>query len=131
MNQELSFINTFIKKRLKNRYLDLLQNDTRRKKIIKRFYHSDDIDERFKIRIEPNKQNVNDIFKLLTVKRQIRYCYIISTSSEIDQEQLLLYKALEKIVGFFPGTIISCIPGLLAYYEGEEPNERFIIEKRL
>ena len=39
-------------------------------------------------------------------------------------------EALEKIVGLRMGAFISCIPGVLAYFEGEETNERYILERK-
>ena len=40
-----------------------------------------------------------------------------------------LRAALEKTVGTGSGTIISCIAGKLAYFEGEEQNQRYILER--
>jgi len=33
------------------------------------------------------------------------------------------------VVGWHDGTFISCIPGKLAYFEGEGLNERYILER--
>ena len=40
-----------------------------------------------------------------------------------------LHDALNDVVGSSDGTFVSCIPGKLAYFEGEEPNERYILER--
>jgi hypothetical protein len=37
--------------------------------------------------------------------------------------------ALEDIIGNNDGTFISCIPGRLACFEGEGPNQRYILER--
>ena len=37
--------------------------------------------------------------------------------------------ALSKTVGMDAGTLISCIPGKLAYFEMEGADERFILER--
>ena len=41
-----------------------------------------------------------------------------------------LLSALEQVVGYVDGAVISCIPGRLGYFEGEW-RERFILEKEL
>jgi len=40
--------------------------------------------------------------------------------SKLDGQELLLESALESVVGNGIGTILSCIPGKLAYFEGED-----------
>jgi hypothetical protein len=37
--------------------------------------------------------------------------------------------ALKQIVGYEFGTIVNCVPGKLAYFEGEGPKHRFILER--
>jgi len=38
--------------------------------------------------------------------------------------------ALEEVMGHGMGTLLSSIPGKLAYYEGEGPSDRCILERR-
>jgi hypothetical protein len=38
-----------------------------------------------------------------------------------------LSKALSSTVGYGMGTLISCVPGELAYYESEERGERYVL----
>jgi hypothetical protein len=42
---------------------------------------------------------------------------------------MALAEALPMLVGRGQGTFISCIPGELAFFEGEEPGERYICHK--
>lgn len=46
----------------------------------------------------------------------------IPTSTELSV-------AVDKIFGLVEGTILSCIPGRLAYYEGQAPKYRFILHR--
>jgi hypothetical protein len=39
----------------------------------------------------------------------------------------MLDKALGDVVGTLSGTVVSCIPGCLAYFEGEALGRRFIL----
>jgi len=42
---------------------------------------------------------------------------------------MFLAEAVEKVLGMGMGTFISCIPGKLAYFEGEDENERLLLER--
>ena len=58
-------------------------------------------------------------------------CYLISESSDLDGRALPLEEALGEIIGRGMGTLVSCIPGRLAYFEGESPGERYLLERRV
>jgi hypothetical protein len=42
---------------------------------------------------------------------------------------MALKDALIAVVGQGLGTLLSCVPGKLGYFEGEEKDARFILEK--
>jgi hypothetical protein len=41
-----------------------------------------------------------------------------------------LRDAINQILGVGHGTLLSCVPGRLGYFEGEDPGERYILERR-
>lgn len=45
----------------------------------------------------------------------------------LDQKEMPLVEALQQVVGRGMGTVLSCIPGILAFVETED--ERFILER--
>ena len=47
-------------------------------------------------------------------------CWVISEDPEIDGWELDLREALEHVNGRQIGTILSCVPGKLAYFESED-----------
>ena len=51
-------------------------------------------------------------------------CHVIG--GEHDGKDMELLTALKQIVGYGTGTVLSCIPGKLAYFEGEI-RERFLL----
>jgi hypothetical protein len=53
--------------------------------------------------------------------------FAISEDPALDQKELPLVEALRQIVGRGMGTVLSCIPGRLAFVETED--ERFILER--
>ncbi|MFY9729867.1 MAG: hypothetical protein WAK24_04620, partial [Candidatus Acidiferrales bacterium] len=52
-------------------------------------------------------------------------CWAISESPEMDGQLIPLLDALDEIVGRGIGTFLSCIPGVLGYFEDE--SNRFIL----
>lgn len=122
---EKKLIEIFIIKKKRNRYLQFLESLKNRKKFIKELAHFKDFDARNVTSIPENQQNENDIENRLNALGAKKECYIISEDNKIDATQMQLKSAIHKVLGKGMGTIISCIPGKLAYYEGED--ERLIL----
>jgi hypothetical protein len=68
-----------------------------------------------------------DAHSLLSREGSPDSVYIISCDSGIDKKTLPLAEALEMVVRSGWGTIISCIPGKLAYYYGESGERRALL----
>ncbi|HEY8559119.1 MAG TPA: hypothetical protein VIL74_01865 [Pyrinomonadaceae bacterium] len=68
---------------------------------------------------------------MLKARKSPDVCYFISTDEKIDGKELNLLEILENKVGeCYDGTIVSCIAGKLAYYEGESAGDRFVLERK-
>jgi hypothetical protein len=65
-------------------------------------------------------QGIENIVRLLKSKGAGDTCCVISANMDIDGRVLTLESALESVVGSGAGAILSCIPGKLAYFEGED-----------
>jgi hypothetical protein len=126
---EEAFAMAFVCPPKRQRVRELLQSEKGRKKFLSQLPHFSDLDPRFSRIIEPSKQYAELVVKLLREKGAGADCYVISSLAEIDQINGPLDHILLEIVGCYPGTIVSCIPGRLAYYEGEAINERYILER--
>lgn len=88
-----------------------------------------DFDERYMRRI-PKPQTVSQIFDLLRQRGAPGRCYVISLDEERDGRILDLREALDAVVGVYFPALLSCIPGELAYYEGEQGwGERYILQR--
>lgn len=128
VHEEL-LIENFVTKSKRERAKVLLKSKKGRDKFRHGLAHYTDFDSKFILPIENNLQQDKIIYDLLLKKGASSDCYIISENNLIDNKIMDLEEALSKVVGFSMGTIISCIPGTLCYYEGEESNNRFILEK--
>ncbi len=56
-------------------------------------------------------------------------CYVFSEWNELDTKEMKLDEALTACIGYGMGTVLSCIPGRLAFYEAEGPGQRFILQR--
>jgi len=126
---EEALIRTFFVRNRRERLLSLLSSQKRRKEALALLSHLRDLDPRFARRLESAQQSPEIIAQVLRKKGAPSVCHVISEHHSLDGRIMLLTQALESIVGSGIGTLLSCIPGQLAYYEGEEPSERYILEK--
>jgi hypothetical protein len=98
-----------------------------RAKVRSRLAHFADLDSRFARRLKEN--SVDAILDLLYKNGAPKRCYILSESDAIDAKEMELEAALDQIVGRGMGNLVSCVAGKLAYYEGEEPGERYLLRR--
>ena len=124
---EYEFVRSFVIKNKKNRFLDFLQNPKRRKDIIKELPHFKYFEDRYIKRISGKDENANYIYSFLIANGAIEECYIISENRNLDERFIGLEFAIKETLGKGFGTIISCKPGCLIFYVGED--ERFFCMK--
>jgi hypothetical protein len=129
MDHEEALIRGFVLRTRRQRVLALLRNAKRRRKALNTLYHFRDLDPRYLVDIPPSDQGVGSIAALLAQRGAPDTCHIISTNQDLDGRALPLVEALEQIVGSGDGTLLSCVPGQLGYFEGEGPGDRFILAR--
>ncbi|WP_338503964.1 hypothetical protein V6R86_09200 [Sphingomonas kaistensis] len=56
-------------------------------------------------------------------------CYVFASDSGLDGREMLLGEALEAVVGMGEAALISCIPGHLAFYEGDYMKMSYVLSK--
>jgi hypothetical protein len=131
VNHEEAFVRAFVVSEKQARYLALLSAPKRRPSLLNRLNHQLflDVDPALAVRIESQQQTPKGIEMLLRKKGAPQICHVISSAKDLDGRDLALRQALDAIVGFGMGTVLCCIPGNLAYYEAEDPSERFILAR--
>lgn len=123
---EAAFFRTFAVKRKRKRFLEQLASKRGRIRLRESLPHFTDFDERWMFEIPPASQTTDGILFILRAKGATANCCVISYWDELDGRQLSLTDALREVVGVSGGTIISCIPGRVAYFEGENPGDRCV-----
>ena len=130
MDHETALINAFILRSKRDRYTVMLRNPKRRTKILNKLHHLKDLDPRFLVEISPSDHSADTIAALLVKRGASTQCHVIGGGRELDGRDLSLVEALDQVVSFGYGTLISCIPGRLGFFEGEELKDRFILERK-
>jgi hypothetical protein len=120
-DHEEGFVRAFIEKSKQDRCLSFLSAQKNRSKFTVELSHFKWLDERF-ARPIPAKtaHTIKEIAALLRSKGAGPTVWIISEQSTIDARELGLEDALRGIWGRGIGSILSCIPGRLGYFEDEE-----------
>ena len=123
---EAAFVESFIIKSRRERALELLASSKNRHKFTSKFdHHGRDYFNHDCIRsIEPRQQHPPNIADILRAMGAPETCHVIGGGH--DSEDMELLAALKQIVGYGTGTVLCCVPGKLAYFEGEI-RERFLL----
>jgi hypothetical protein len=124
---EDALIAAFVKRSKRDRYREILSNPRLRRKFTDQLAHFADFDPKYRLPFPTNKLFVDNIAIELRKRHSPNIVFAISEDPALDQKELPLVEALKQIVGRGMGTVLSCIPGRLAFVETED--ERFILER--
>jgi len=127
---EASVVRAFVAPAKRERYVEGLSNPKRRSRFLDRLnHHIDDIDPQCRVSIPSASQSAAGIEQLLRARGAPSECYVMSSWARLDGREMPLGEALREVVGRQMGTLISCVPGRLGYYESEEIKARYLLER--
>jgi hypothetical protein len=128
--EEIALVNAFVVPARRERIIELLLYPKRRRKVLTDLAHfRRNLTSNYLSEIPPATQGAMDIECLLRANGASMRCLVISENPLMDRREMKISEALERTVGSGMGTIISCIPGRLAYFEGEALGERYLLKK--
>ncbi len=124
---ELAFVENFIVPARRDRFLDKLESAKKREAFLKELHH---LKPNFLLSscvelIVPSQHFPRFLGPKLRSLGAAGDCRVFG--NYIDAQEMKLEDALEALVGYRTGTIISCVPGKLAFLESED--ERMILRK--
>lgn len=125
---EEATIRAFICPAKRKRWLEQLGSERRRRrKFLNRLNHCWDFDDRYAKLLPSNA----DVAAILKARGAPATCYVLSDTKYLDGREMPLEKAITdaELAGW--GTIISCLPGSLAYYYGEIGECRLLLERKI
>jgi hypothetical protein len=126
---EAALIGAFVIPDKRVRLVELLSKPKRRKDVLRSLAHFGDLDARFQVPIPPSEQSAAAIEKLLRARGAPADCYVISEDAALDARTMSLSDALRSIVAQGRGSLLSCVPGRLGYYEGESQGDRWLLQR--
>src|ERR1041385_4702812 len=129
-SHERLFIQEFVIPERRGRWLEALGSTKRRRSFLTRLADSRDFVFEYMHPISPNRHQVGSIVAILQNLGAPNDCHAISQIAEVDGLDLALNECLEIVIGAGLGSVLSCLPGQLAYYEEETPGKRFILSSK-
>jgi hypothetical protein len=130
MNDEATLVSAFVNPLKRKHLIETLANPKRRHRATEALAHFQDLDPSSVVPLESAAQTPAAIEAILRGRGAGDRCHVISENRAIDGKTQSLKLALEKVVGQGMGTLLSCVPGELAYYEGKGPSDRCILARR-
>ena len=132
--QERVLVQSFFVKRVQERVLHELFTPKKRDMALQRLDHRylSMLKNDYLIEIKPPNSWPEDTYDSLKQHGAPDTCYCLSENELISGKTLPLREALEHAIGFGFASIISCIPGELAYFEAEQsfgPPPRYLLKK--
>ncbi|CAG0984632.1 hypothetical protein PLCT2_02114 [Planctomycetaceae bacterium] len=124
---EAGFVASFIMSERRVRISELLK-PKRRDDLRRALPHFSWFDSR---RLRRAEKSAPSILAELQAKGAGAECYLISSDADLDGRFMSLPAALDEVEGMSIPTVISCIPGKLAYYEDEWADDRYLLLKAI
>ena len=127
------FIDSFISKERKSRYLALLDSKMGERSLASRLAHLNTFDDKF---IQPLPKGspttqIDFIYKFINrINKNGENCYVISEDKTISGKEIPIQGSIELVLGRAFGSILSFLPGKLAYYESESPGDGVLFYKQ-
>ena len=123
-----ALIRAFVAPGRRERYLGLLASGRGRAKLRAALAHFRDFDARVVRPVPPAEQTAAGVAALLRARGAPAECVLLAEDAALDGRRLPLDDALAAVVGRGLGAFVSCLPGRLAYYDGEDAGERYALE---
>lgn len=127
---EKAFIDAFVEREVRERWHTKLASRKHRRTFLHELGHYVRFDSRYISLIEPAKQTPSEILSALRKLGATDECYAISEYNSLDGKILKLADALNQVIGSGVGSILSCVQGRLAYYEGEDQGRRCLFVRQ-
>jgi hypothetical protein len=127
MDHEVSFVKAFLKREKWARYLQLLANRKRRGEILVRLNHKLDYLPAFAVEVPDDQDFPAALERLLRAQGAPDTCHVLVNGLRIDGCDVPLREALDTACMHMYGSVLSCLPGHLAYYRPEAPGRGVIL----
>lgn len=128
--RESNLIQTFVVRDKRDRYRGFVVG-RRRKEFLRQLHHFADFDVRWITPLPRGIQTSEALISELRRRGAPLECYVASDNADLDGFTGRLEDVITRVYANVEGTLVCCIPGRLAYYEGEAPHWRFILDRQI
>ncbi len=126
---EQEFVQAFIQRERRERCSFLLSDPSRRREFTAKLAHFNWLDDRFATPVPGSMAHTSEELVLLLKQfGAAPLLWIISEDRSIDGRALDLQEAMDSIWGGSMGSVLSCVPGKLAFYRGEEKKSELLLK---
>ena len=126
---EQEFVRSFIQKGRRERCFFLLSDPSRRREFTAKLAHFNWLDERFATSVPGSMAHTSvELVSLLKQNGAGPTVWVISEDRSIDGRALPLQEAMDSVWGRLMGSVLSCVPGKLAFYRGEEMKSELLLK---
>ena len=129
MDHETALVKAFIKREKWARYLQLLANRKRRKEILIRLNHNLDYLPAYAVEVPADQDYPEALELLLQARGAPATCHVLVNGLPIDGREVPVREALDIVCMHMYGSVLSCIPGHLAYHRPEAPGQGVILAR--
>jgi hypothetical protein len=129
--REVQLVRTFIVPTKRERYAGFLASPKLRPKFLGALYEFHDFDPASVVDLAGPTDSARGVIAELRRLGAPEDCYVISNNDDLDGATKPLVEVIERVFAVVDGTLICCVPGRLAYFEGEAPKNRFILHRHV
>lgn len=127
MDHETDFVRAFMPKQKWARCLQLLPDRHRRAEVLVRLNKKWDYMPGLGTDVPESEDFPEAVLEKLRAAGAPATCYVMAVDSQLDRKTLPLEVALMEIFLNPFGSLLSCIPGKLAYYRTQAPGRGVIL----
>src|SRR3954449_4432176 len=117
--REVRLVNTFVVPAKRERYASFVSSAKLRPKFLRELYHFDDFDAACIIELGGATDSATGLIAELRRLGATDDCYVISNNDDMDGATKPLAEVIKRVFALVEGSLVCCIPGRLAYFEGE------------
>jgi hypothetical protein len=122
-------LRAFVVAHRRDRLASVVRTKKRYRELVGWLSHAAQWDPRWVSPVPVAEQQPDAIERILRSLGAPDECHVLGGAGGIDGQDLPLFEALDFVVGSICGTLVICIPGRLAYHEGEERNDRNVLHR--
>lgn len=130
MNEHECGFTAFLIEPTKRRVKALMElGEKRRRDVLDMLDHSMRFDPRFSHHLDGSDAWPTAVEALLRKAGSPSTCYVLSANDDLNGREMPLREALEAVIGKGDGAFVSCIPGVLGFYEFAEMKGHYLLSK--